>query len=115
MTTAASRTTLQSACATQHPQRTPRRTPSKSKNKNKNKDLVHKYETKPQKFSHKDLVRQNVIVDVDEQVLKQTKANFNNLVYYFKQIGPDEFEVEVKYKVGFGAKISPFPEPFQLS
>jgi len=88
---------------------------NKSKNKNKNKDLVHKYETKPQKFSHKDLVRQNVIVDVDEQVLKQTKANFNNLVYYFKQIGPDEFEVEVKYKVGFGAKISPFPEPFQLS
>merc|ERR1712048_414704 len=88
---------------------------NKSKNKNKNKDLAHKYETKPQKFSHKDLVRQNVIVDVDEQVLKQTKANFNNLVYYFKQIGPDEFEVEVKYKVGFGAKISPFPEPFQLS
>merc|ERR1712190_350768 len=67
------------------------------------------------KFSHKDLVRQNVIVEVDEQVLKETKANFNNLVYYFSQIGPDEFEVEVKYKVGFGAKISPFPEPFQLS
>merc|ERR1719242_2058423 len=84
------------------------------KNKHK-KDKKEKYETKPQKFSHKDLVRQNVIVDVDEQVLKQTKANFNNLVYYFRQIGPDEFEVEVKYRVGFGAKISPFPEPFQLS
>merc|ERR1712048_892526 len=85
------------------------------KNKNKNKDLVHKYETKPQKFSRKDLGKQNVIVEVDEQVLKQTKANFNNLVYYFSQIGPDEFEVEVKYKVGFGAKISPFPEPFHMS
>merc|ERR1712087_336646 len=67
------------------------------------------------KFSHKELVRQNVIVEVDEQVLKETKANFNNLVYYFSQIGPDEFEVEVKYRVGFGAKISPFPEPFHLS
>ncbi len=80
----------------------------KSKNKNKNKN-------KTVKFSHKELVKQNIIVDVDEQVLKQTKANFNNLVYYFSQIGPDEFEVEVKYRVGFGAKISPFPEPFHLS
>ena len=67
------------------------------------------------KFTHRDLVKQSVIVDVDQQVLNQTKANFNNLVYYFSQIGPDEFEVEVKYKVGFGAKISPFPEPFHLS
>eukprot|EP00483_Globobulimina_turgida_P000905 UN00906 len=67
------------------------------------------------KCSHKELVKQNVVVDVGEQVLKQTKANFNNLVYYFSQIGPDEFEVEVKYRVGFGAKISPFPEPFHLS
>merc|ERR1712083_1242166 len=87
----------------------------KDKKKKKDKHATPKYETKPQKFSHKDLVKQNVIVDVDEQVLKQTKANFNNLGYYFKQIGPDEFQVEVKYKVGFGAKISPFPEPFQLS
>merc|ERR1712083_416112 len=80
----------------------------------------HKNDSKPQygkavKFSHRDLVRQNVIVEVDEQVLKETKSNFNNLVYYFSQIGPDEFEVEVKYRVGFGAKISPFPEPFHLS
>jgi len=91
-------------------------TTSKKKNKkNKNRNKEEKYETKPQKFSHKDLVKQNVIVDVDEQVLKQTKANFNNLVYYFRQIGPDEFEVEVKYRVGFGAKISPFPDPFKLS
>ena len=92
----------------------PKSSKKDKKNKNKHKDQ-QKYETKPQKFSHKDLVKQNVIVDVDEQVLKQTKANFNNLVYYFRQIGPDEFEVEVKYRVGFGAKISPFPEPFQLS
>jgi len=70
---------------------------------------------KPVKFSHRDLVRQNVIVEVDDQVLAQTKANFNNLVYYFSQIGPDEFQVEVKYKVGFGAQISPFPEPFHMS
>ena len=84
------------------------------KNKGGDNNNNHNY-GKPVKFSHKDLVKQNVIVDVDEQVLKQTKANFNNLVYYFSQIGPDEFEVEVKYRVGFGAKISPFPEPFHLS
>jgi len=83
---------------------------SKKKDKNNKKK-----KEKPHKFTHKELVKQNVIVDVDEQVLKQTKANFNNLVYYFSKIGPDEFEVEVKYRVGFGAKISPFPEPFHLS
>jgi len=55
-------------------------------------------------------------VDVDEEVLKRTRANFNNLVYYFSRgDNADEFQVEVKYKVGFGAMISPFPEPFQLS
>eukprot|EP01083_Nonionella_stella_P072603 195816_1 len=86
--------------------------PQKKTKHKKNKE--HPF-GKPVKFSHKELVKQNVIVDVDAQVLKQTKANFNNLVYYFAQIGPDEFEVEVKYRVGFGAKISPFPEPFHLS
>jgi len=86
----------------------------KKKKKGKSNDDKPQY-GKAVKFSHRDLVRQNVIVEVDEQVLKQTKANFNNLVYYFSQIGPDEFEVEVKYRVGFGAKISPFPEPFHLS
>merc|ERR1711920_1199724 len=88
---------------------------NKKDKKKKNKHATPKYETKPQKFSHKDLVKQNVIVEVDDQVLTQTKANFNNLVYYFSQIGPDEFQVEVKYKVGFGAQISPFPEPFHMS
>jgi len=85
---------------------------SKKKGKNKNKDMGY---GKQVKFTHKELTKQSVIIDVDEQVLKQTKANFNNLVYYFAQVGPDEFEVEVKYRVGFGAKISPFPEPFQIS
>eukprot|EP00485_Elphidium_margaritaceum_P005505 CAMPEP_0202708610 /NCGR_PEP_ID=MMETSP1385-20130828/20774_1 /ASSEMBLY_ACC=CAM_ASM_000861 /TAXON_ID=933848 /ORGANISM="Elphidium margaritaceum" /LENGTH=902 /DNA_ID=CAMNT_0049367625 /DNA_START=42 /DNA_END=2750 /DNA_ORIENTATION=+ len=79
------------------------------------KNGKHSEYGKPVKFGHKDLVKQSVIMDVDEEVLKQTKINFNNLVYYFSQIGPDEFEVEVKYRVGFGAKISPFPEPFRLS
>merc|ERR1712154_347168 len=88
---------------------------SNKKGKKKGKVDSSKKYGKAVKFSHKDLVRQNVIVEVDEQVLKETKANFNNLVYYFSQIGPDEFEVEVKYRVGFGAKISPFPEPFHLS
>jgi len=86
----------------------------KKKKKIKGSDSKPKY-GKAVKFTHKELQKQSVIVDVDEQVLKQTKANFNNLVYYFSQIGPDEFEVEVKYRVGFGAKISPFPEPFHLS
>eukprot|EP01083_Nonionella_stella_P184372 669146_1 len=70
---------------------------------------------RPVKFSHKELLKRNVIIAVNEQVLKQTKANFNNLMYYFSQIGAGEFEVEVKYRVGFGAKISPFPEPTHLS
>merc|ERR1712233_169292 len=87
----------------------------KSENNKDSKKKNKKKKEKPHKFTHKELVKQNVIVDVDEQVLKQTKANFNNLVYYFSKIGPDEFEVEVKYRVGFGAKISPFPEPFHLS
>jgi len=86
----------------------------KKKKKNEKEKKGPKY-GKAVKFSHRELQKQSVIVDVDEQVLKQTKANFNNLVYYFSQIGPDEFEVEVKYRVGFGAKISPFPEPFHLS
>merc|ERR1712013_833833 len=84
-------------------------------NKKKNNGPSKPKYGKAVKFSHRELQKQSVIVDVDEQVLKQTKANFNNLVYYFSQIGPDEFEVEVKYRVGFGAKISPFPEPFHLS
>jgi len=71
--------------------------------------------SKPVKFTHKQLQENGVIIEVDEEVLKQTKANFNNLVYYFSQVGSDDFEVEVKYKVGFGAKINPFPEPFRLS
>jgi len=66
-------------------------------------------------FTHRELENMKVIIDVDEEVLEQTKANVKNLVYYFTQINPDEFEVEVKYKVGFGAKISPFPEPFPLN
>ena len=56
-----------------------------------------------------------VIIDVDEEVLAHTKANVNKLEYYFSQLGPDEYEVEVTYRVGFGARISPFPEPFRLS
>jgi len=75
-----------------------------------------KKKQKPVKFTHQKLVNLNVIVDVDEEVLKRTRANFNNLVYYFSRgENADEFRVEVKYKVGLGAMISPFPEPFQLS
>ena len=70
---------------------------------------------KLKKFSHKKLLEMGVIIDVDEEVLAHTKANVNKLEYYFSQVGPDEYEVEVKYKVGFGARISPFPEPFRLS
>ncbi|ETO25151.1 hypothetical protein RFI_11994 [Reticulomyxa filosa] len=80
------------------------------------KDKNSKKKQKPVKFTHQKLLTCGVIVDVDEEVLKRTRANFNNLVYYFSRgENPDEFQVEVKYKVGFGAKISPFPEPFQLS
>jgi len=71
--------------------------------------------SKPVKYTHKQLQETGVILDVDEDLLRQTKANFNNLFYYFSQVGPDDFEVEVKYKVAFGAKINPFPEPFRLS
>ncbi|ETO28351.1 RasGTPase-activating protein [Reticulomyxa filosa] len=75
-----------------------------------------KTKKKAVKFTHQKLLALNVIVDVDEEVIKRTRANFNNLIYYFSRgENPDEFQVEVKYKVGFGAKISPFPEPFQLS
>jgi len=80
------------------------------------KDKNYKKKQKPVKFTHQKLLSLNVIVDVDEDVLKRTRANFNNLLYYFSRgENADEFQVEVKYKVGFGAKISPFPEPFQLS
>mmetsp|Transcript_105123 Transcript_105123/g.128334 ORF Transcript_105123/g.128334 Transcript_105123/m.128334 type:complete len:319 (+) Transcript_105123:1-957(+) len=87
----------------------------KKKDNNNNNRRNNRKKDKPVKYGHKKLYDMGVIVGVDEDVLRQTKANFNNLVYYFSQTGPDEFEVEVKYRVGFGAKISPFPEPFQLS
>jgi len=58
----------------------------------------------------------NVILEVDADFLERAQANLKNLVYYFSRGNTlDEFQVEVKYKVGFGAKISPFPQPFYLS
>jgi len=82
----------------------------------KKPDNVNKSQrSKPVKFTHKQLQEMNVMLEVDEELLKTTNENLNNLTYYFSQVGPDEFEVEVKYKVGFGTKISPFPEPFKLS
>lgn len=86
--------------------------PGGGRGKNKNKNNT---KSKQRKFTHQKLQQMGVIIDVDEEVLQQTKANFNKLEYYFAQIAPDEYEVEVKYRVGFGARISPFPEPFRLS
>ena len=68
----------------------------------------------PAKFSHAELLKEQVIIDVDQEPLRYTKANVNNLVYYFTQISGNKYEMEIKYKVGFGAKISPFPEPFMM-
>ena len=86
-----------------------------AKNQEKKKKGGGNKKDRLKKFTHKKLLDLGVIIDVDEEVLAHTKANVNKLEYYFSQLGPDEYEVEVKYRVGFGARISPFPEPFRLS
>ena len=83
-----------------------------TKKGNSGKDKIKR---KTVKFGHKKLVSSGVIVDVDQEVIKSTKSNPTKFVYYFTQVGANEFEIDIKYKVKFGSKISPFSQAFQIS
>ena len=74
-----------------------------------------KTKRKTVKFNHKKLISGMVIIDIDEKETKAKKINVSKNIYYITQVDANDFEIQIKYKVGFGTKINQFPEPFKVS